>query len=281
MLPELTIRRGRGIPVRRQIELHIESRILSGSLPGGTRLPSLRRMAGRLDVHRNTVAAAYRELARAGLVTVRHGSGMYACRSPRQHRDRPTLVSRQPPLVIARESELAVLLAAEILLLTGLEIEAATPVQLHAGDTGPAGRHLIVTPDCMADVLELPANLSPSRVTEVPIDPVHHLHDFVCRLRAPAVIAVVTSSDKVSDLVSGGIWRLRGDAVAVRRFVKPHEACAARTLAIADLILADPSLVSNVPKPPQGSRRARAPILLIAFREGGFTGFGNLLPCVR
>jgi Predicted transcriptional regulators len=35
----------------------------------------VRQVAGDLGVNLNTVAAAYRELAREGLITVRHGSG--------------------------------------------------------------------------------------------------------------------------------------------------------------------------------------------------------------
>lgn len=281
MLPELTIHRGHVFPVRRQIELHIESQILAGALPNGARLPSVRRLAGRLHVHRNTVAAAYAELSRVGLVTPRHGSGMYAGRGPPPPVARPLPVAPGGALVVASEPALANLLAAEIGRLAGRHPEPLAVAAVRAGAARTAGRHVLATRDCLADLYGLPEDQRPSTATPLPIDPLHHLRDFVLRLRAPATVGVVTASDKVRDLVSAGIWRLRGEEVAVCAYTVPCPIHARRNLELADLVLADPGVLDRVPKPRSSSSGPRAPLLLISFGETGFPGFRNLLHPVR
>lgn len=72
---ELRIDRSAPEPVWRQIHRQIRDRILSGSLPPGTRLPPERILAAQLGVNRATVVVAYRELAGDGLVAARVGSG--------------------------------------------------------------------------------------------------------------------------------------------------------------------------------------------------------------
>lgn len=77
MLVPVALHRSSPIPLRRQLARQLEERILAGKIERGCRLPSVRALAGRLAVHRNTVAAAYRELDRRGLVRAAHGSGVY------------------------------------------------------------------------------------------------------------------------------------------------------------------------------------------------------------
>lgn len=60
-----------------QIALLIAAAIRAGRYPGGRRLPSVRRLAGALGVHRDTARGAYGRLAREGWVRVRPGSGVY------------------------------------------------------------------------------------------------------------------------------------------------------------------------------------------------------------
>ena len=73
----LRIQRGSEIPPRRQIALRLEAGIRDGGYPEGAKLPSVRAMGQRLGVHRDTVAAAYRELGQRGLVHAVPGSGVY------------------------------------------------------------------------------------------------------------------------------------------------------------------------------------------------------------
>ncbi len=64
------------VPPYEQIRAGIAGRAADGQLAAGTRLPPVRELAGQLGVAVNTVARAYRELERAGLVETRgrHGS---------------------------------------------------------------------------------------------------------------------------------------------------------------------------------------------------------------
>lgn len=69
-LEDVRIRRLARVSVGRQLEAHLARAIGEGRLEPGRRLPSTRRLAARLPVHRNTAAAVYRRLARRGLVAV-------------------------------------------------------------------------------------------------------------------------------------------------------------------------------------------------------------------
>ena len=62
-------------PIYRQIAEEIKALIARGSLSEGMALPPVRQVAEDLGVNLNTIAAAYRELQKEGLLTVRHGSG--------------------------------------------------------------------------------------------------------------------------------------------------------------------------------------------------------------
>lgn len=62
-------------PLHRQIYAAMRDAIGDGSLQAGTRIPSTRTLARRLDVSRNTVLAAYEMLALEGLLIGRIGSG--------------------------------------------------------------------------------------------------------------------------------------------------------------------------------------------------------------
>jgi hypothetical protein len=180
-------------------------------------------------------------------------------------------------LLVAGETALANLLAAEIRLLAGWRPEPMAASDLRVSRHRVAGRHVIATLDCLPDVYSLPEDQRPSRVTQLSVDPLHHLRDFIRRLRSPATVGVVSSSDKIRDLVSAGIWRLRGEEVAVCSYTSLDTERARRDLEIADFVLADPGLLHGVPKPRSGGHRPRAPLLLISCGEAGFLGSGNLL----
>src|SRR5262245_58451977 len=65
------------VPLREQLATQITLGIISGDFQPNQKLPSTRELSHRLQVHSNTVSAAYRDLASRGWVEFRKGSGVY------------------------------------------------------------------------------------------------------------------------------------------------------------------------------------------------------------
>jgi GntR family transcriptional regulator len=61
-------------PIYRQIVEQVRRHVATGVLAPGDELPSLRQLAVDLNVHLNTIALAYRELERQGILRLRQGS---------------------------------------------------------------------------------------------------------------------------------------------------------------------------------------------------------------
>ena len=55
-------------PVYEQIVRQIQDRVASGELAPGTALPTVRQLAGDLQLNRNTVARAYKQLEDRGVI---------------------------------------------------------------------------------------------------------------------------------------------------------------------------------------------------------------------
>ncbi len=75
------------VPVHVQLEGQIKHLILTGSFEVGSRLPSIRAMAGFLRINRNTVARVFSDLEREGYVESRRGSGVYVIDPPVEAED--------------------------------------------------------------------------------------------------------------------------------------------------------------------------------------------------
>jgi DNA-binding transcriptional regulator YhcF (GntR family) len=65
------------LPIREQLVRQVLLGILSEDLPSGHKLPSVRAMARRHQIHSNTVSAAYHDLLEQGWLELRRGSGLY------------------------------------------------------------------------------------------------------------------------------------------------------------------------------------------------------------
>ena len=65
------------VPPFEQVRAGLAEQIVSGELAVGTRLPTVRSLAGDLGLAVNTVARAYRELETAGLVLTKGRSGTF------------------------------------------------------------------------------------------------------------------------------------------------------------------------------------------------------------
>jgi GntR family transcriptional regulator len=63
-------------PIFEQIVSQVIFNIASGGQAVGELIPSVRELAPRLGIHPNTVAKAYQELERMGVITARRGRGM-------------------------------------------------------------------------------------------------------------------------------------------------------------------------------------------------------------
>jgi GntR family transcriptional regulator len=73
-------------PIYQQVVDEIKSLIARGELREGTALPPVRQVAADLGVNLNTIATAYRELQREGLIIVRHGAGAVVSSSTAQEK---------------------------------------------------------------------------------------------------------------------------------------------------------------------------------------------------
>ena len=65
------------VPPYEQIRTQLADRITDGELTVGTRLPTVRQLAGDLGLAVNTVARAYHELEQGGLIQTRGRAGSY------------------------------------------------------------------------------------------------------------------------------------------------------------------------------------------------------------
>ena len=70
------------VPPLEQIRARIADLVAAGELPAGTRLPSVRALAGDLGIAPNTVVRAYRELEAAGVVRTARGKGTVVADAP-------------------------------------------------------------------------------------------------------------------------------------------------------------------------------------------------------
>ena len=86
------------VSLREQLATQVVLGILCRELAPGQRLPSTRDLARRFGIHANTASAAYRQLEREGWLELRHGSGVFVCRS------RPA-VPPAPPLASGHASD--------------------------------------------------------------------------------------------------------------------------------------------------------------------------------
>jgi GntR family transcriptional regulator len=66
-----------GVPIYAQLESQVKNAVAAGALRRDQPLPSVRKLASELGINPNTVARAYQELERDGVITTVPGGGTY------------------------------------------------------------------------------------------------------------------------------------------------------------------------------------------------------------
>jgi GntR family transcriptional regulator len=80
----INITTGSGTPIYRQIGDQVRLGVATGGLAPGDPLPSVRALADRLLINANTVAKAYADLVRDGVVESQQGLGFFVASQKRQ-----------------------------------------------------------------------------------------------------------------------------------------------------------------------------------------------------
>ena len=108
-----------GVPIYLQIVNQVKYLVAAGRLVSGEEIPPIRTLAQQLLVNPNTVARAYEELERAGVVAKRHGSGTYVSNqgSPLARRERRKILTQRADALLSEASHLDIELAEVIDLL--------------------------------------------------------------------------------------------------------------------------------------------------------------------
>jgi GntR family transcriptional regulator len=109
----LTINTNDPRPIYQQVADGIKELIARGKLPQGAPLPPVRQLAADLGVNLNTIAIAYRELQKDGLIVIKHGSGSIVASSTTTERSPDDL--RRPLRTALTELVLAGLSSTKIL----------------------------------------------------------------------------------------------------------------------------------------------------------------------
>src|SRR5947207_14038136 len=107
---QLQISSADGVPIYQQIVNQVRHLIAAGRLQPGEELLPIRALAEQLTVNPNTVARAYLELERAGVVTKRHGSGTYVSEagSPLARRERLKILTQRADALLVEARHLDV-----------------------------------------------------------------------------------------------------------------------------------------------------------------------------
>ena len=107
---QLNISSNDGVPIYIQIMNQVKHLAASGRLTPGEELPPIRVLAEQLMVNPNTVARAYLELERAGVVTKRHGSGTYLSetRAPLPQREKIKILTSRVDALLTEARHLDV-----------------------------------------------------------------------------------------------------------------------------------------------------------------------------
>jgi DNA-binding transcriptional regulator YhcF (GntR family) len=264
---ELHIDKKGEIPVRQQLTEQIIFSIASQKLKPGEALPSVRELARRLKIHRNTVSQAYRELkrrawlagARGGRVVVLAGGQLEPDNSVdlddlinatiraardqgytlRALRERVTArLLAQPPdrlLVVEQEPALRALLEREIGAAIDKPVEGCTLADLANDPELAIGALTVVAHYAVREV----DALLPKDMPAIPLafSAAEEQLELLRNLRHPSIVAVVSISAVFRNTAAALLASAAGQRHTVREFAFPFESSA--VIKAADLVFAD------------------------------------------
>jgi GntR family transcriptional regulator len=95
-------------PVYEQIIRQVRQAMARGEVRPGDRLPTVRDLAMQLVINPNTIAAAYREMERAGLVSTQRGRGTFVAEinSPLSTAERRRLLQKKVDALLTEAAHL-------------------------------------------------------------------------------------------------------------------------------------------------------------------------------
>lgn len=265
---EITIKRTSGLPIREQLVAQLELRILDGSLPPGSRLPSVRALARRLKVHLNTVSAAYRDLEAAGHVRLKRGSGVFVreagSRAPQDARELDEMIrlalrmaldkgfgadairaaverwlAAAPPgrvVVVDPVPEMAAIVAAELTEALGRSVETSSLADLERDPGLLSGALAVVLPYHVAALRQL---IPSAPVEAVNLEITEKERQALLALPPGSVVLCVASSPTLLPFATLLFSGLRGDELLVDARDLGDASAWRRLLPAADLVLAD------------------------------------------
>jgi GntR family transcriptional regulator len=291
---DIVLTRRGGVPVRDQLVIQLELRILSGHLAPGQKLPSVRALARRLRLHPNTVSAAFQELEASGHVEMRRGSGVYVRSAAPDRLDEArslddmirmalhTALKRgfsgpeiraaverwlaaAPPdrvVVVDPVPEMGELLVHELRESLSVRCEATTLDAAQRERTLLAGALALCLPYHLEALHRLAA---PTPVETVTLEVSEADRRAVLALPSGAVVLVVSHAPGVVAFAIPLLHSLRGDEIHVEGRRLAERAAWRRLAAAADLVVADalaaPELARTAPRQLRVLRLVAPPVL--------------------
>jgi GntR family transcriptional regulator len=125
----LSITTGAGTPIFRQIVDQVRLAVATGALEPGESMPSVRSLADKLVINFNTVAKAYGELVREGVLESLQGKGFFIA-------EKRQIYSKAERLRRLRQAADSFIHEAVVLDFTAEEIRKAVDEKLQALDWG-------------------------------------------------------------------------------------------------------------------------------------------------
>lgn len=139
----IVVSHGDPTPPYEQLRRQLEELILSGSLAGGTRLPTVRQLANDLALAAGTVARTYKELEAAHLVQTRRSAGTRVSDTLNQPPNTADLVARYAHEYLTRVRSLGLKTEDAVRAITqASSLPTSDQSRRHAESTGPTdSRH--------------------------------------------------------------------------------------------------------------------------------------------